>query len=82
MIRKASIAAMVTLGLALAGGRHSPALAAFQSSTRRLEQCFRGVRDTSSALNPMERLVFGLILANTDAPQRQPARGAVPTPRI
>jgi hypothetical protein len=79
MIRKASIAGTVTVGLALAALQGSPA---FLSSARRFEQCFRGIRDTSRALSPVERLVFGLVLANADPPQRPPAPSAAETPGI
>jgi hypothetical protein len=79
MIRKATIAGAVTLGLALAALQGTPALV---SSARHFEQCFRGIRDTSNALSPMERVVFGLVLASTDAPPRHRAPGAVHAPSL
>ena len=70
------------MGLALAALQGSPAWGALASSARHFEQCLRGIRDTSNALSPMERVVFGLVLASTDTPPRHPAQGSVPGPNL
>jgi hypothetical protein len=75
MIRKASIIGIVALGLALEA---TPGLV---SSARHFAQCFRRIQDTSNALDPIERLVFGLVLANSNPPQRHDGRDAAPAPR-
>jgi Fe-S cluster assembly ATPase SufC len=68
MIRRAYIIGTVAVGLALATLQGSPA---FVSSARHFEQCFRDIQGTSTTLSPMERVVFGLILANTNPQQTQ-----------
>jgi len=53
---------------------------AFVSSARHFAQCFEGIQDTSKALSPMERVVFGLALASSDDSKQ--VRDAEPAPRI
>ena len=35
------------------------------TSARNVERCFRDLRTAETSLNPIERLVFSLVLANT-----------------
>jgi hypothetical protein len=37
------------------------------SSARNFERCFRDLRSAGTSLSPIERLVFSLVLANTQA---------------
>jgi hypothetical protein len=72
------------MGLALAALDARPALAALQLSARHVEHCLRGIQVTSNSLSPVERLVFGLVSANsanTDAAPQPRAQGASAAPR-
>ena len=44
---------------------HPGSLSRMVRSARNVERCFRELRMTDGSLNPVERLVFSLVLANT-----------------
>ncbi|SPE34745.1 conserved exported hypothetical protein [Candidatus Sulfopaludibacter sp. SbA6] len=60
---------IVALGLTASAAHTSPVLARFVSSAQSFQQHFRELKSSGSSLSPIERFVFSLILANTEAAQ-------------
>ena len=66
MIRKTYIIGTLVAGLALAAVQSGPGISRIASSAHNFEHYFQNLKSGSS-LNPVERFVFSLVLANTDA---------------
>ena len=77
MKRRAYIIGTVTLGLIALGVESGPGWRGMVSSAERIHSNFQDLRD-SEVLNPVERLVFSIVLNGADAPQSQPAAATVP----
>ncbi len=56
---------MMALGLTALAVRTTPVYGKFVSSTRTVQQYLRGLKAEGNSLNPVERLVFSLILTNS-----------------
>jgi hypothetical protein len=67
-MRRAYIIGAMALGLALAGIHGSPAYGRVAHSASNFSHYFRGLKGEGSSLNPVERFVFSLMLANTKQP--------------
>jgi len=65
MIRRAYIAAILALGLALAAVVAAPGVHRFVSSARTARHYFNDLKSSGNSLNSIERFVFSLVLANT-----------------
>ena len=65
MRRRASI--FGTLAVATILALNPGAVCHMVTSARNVERCFRDLRSAETSLNPIERLVFSLVLANTKA---------------
>ena len=63
MRRRASI--FGTLAVAAILALHPGAVCRVVTSARNIERCFHDLRTAETSLNPIERLVFSLVLANT-----------------
>jgi hypothetical protein len=50
------------------------------SSAQNFQRYFRDLKGAGNSLNPIERFVFSLVLANTKTPQRE-QQGAAPARR-
>ena len=79
MIRKASIIATVALGMAIAAFHGVPSLERIASSARTVQQNFHNLKDNS--LNPIERVVFSIMLAKKEAPKLPAVTVAAEMPR-
>ena len=66
MIRKAYIVGTLAAGLALAALEGGPRFGRIASSAHNFEHYFQNLKSGNS-LNPVERFVFSLVLANTNA---------------
>ena len=64
MKRKAFTIGFVTLGLTLLAA--IPSNSRIATSRQNFQQYFRDLDQTGASLNPVERFVFSLVLANTD----------------
>jgi hypothetical protein len=53
---------------ALAAGSFTPWYTHLMASSRNFEQSFRDLESSGRSLNPVERFVFSLVLANTQTP--------------
>ncbi len=51
------------------------------SSARNVQRCFRDLRNGGASLNPVQRLVFSLVLANTKAAPVEVERKTGAAPR-
>ncbi len=60
--------AVVALGLVAFGFRSTPAYRQLVSSAASVERYLHSLDAADSSLNPIERLVFGLILSNSKSP--------------
>jgi hypothetical protein len=62
----------VALGLALAAVHGPPVYGRAANSARTFSHYFRDLKNADGSLNPVERFVFSLVLANTNQapPQR------------
>ena len=72
MIRRVYIIGIIVLGLSATAGYTSPVLQRVVSSARSFGHYFRDLQNAGSSLSPIERFVFSLVLANTNATQPQP----------
>jgi hypothetical protein len=64
--------ATVALGLALVRVHGAPVYGRAANSARNFRHYFQDLKSADANLNPVERVVFSLILANTDDQQPQP----------
>jgi hypothetical protein len=79
MIRRAYIIGIMALGLTFSAAHTAPVLARVVSSAQSFRYYFKDLKAAGSSLNPIERFVFSLVLANTAAPETPPATSARPT---
>jgi hypothetical protein len=63
----------MALGLTFSAAQTTPLLARVVSSAQSFHFYFKDLKAAGSSLNPIERFVFSLVLANTAAPQTPPA---------
>jgi hypothetical protein len=71
MIRKAYIIGIMALGLAAGAVHTSPAFCRFVSSAQSFQSYYRDLKQAGTSMNPIERFVFSLVLANPKTPQAQ-----------
>ena len=71
MIRRAFIIGIVVAGVAVTTAETSPVYARLASSAQKFQQYFRELDREGTGLNPVERFVFSLVLANSKAPQTE-----------
>ena len=77
MIRKAAIIGIAVLGLVLTARQTRPAYCAvcrIVTSAQSFQRNFQNLKSAGDSLNPIERFLFSLALANTE-PGRRPAPG-------
>jgi hypothetical protein len=68
-MRKKRIAAVVALGLALTAVRVTPSFGRLAEAVRAFQRSFNGLQSANASLNPIERVVFSLILASAKSSQ-------------
>ena len=66
-MRRAQIIGIMVVGLMAATVRTSPAIGRFVSSAQSVSRNFTCLKRSGVSLNPVERFVFSLLLANTNA---------------
>ena len=76
MTRKAYIIGILTVGLMATAFRNAPAYDRLVSSAQSFQHYFQDLKGAGAALNPVERFVFSLVLANTRTPRPEPPRTA------
>jgi hypothetical protein len=64
MIRKACTIGILAVGLTLTAVCGVPVCGRLVSSAQNVQQCFRALKSASVTANPVERLMFSLMLAN------------------
>ena len=65
MIRKACTIGILAVGLTLTALHGIPFCGRLVSSAQNFQQCFRALRGANAAANPVERLMFSLMLASS-----------------
>jgi hypothetical protein len=65
MIRKACTIGILAVGLTLTALHGIPFCGRLVSSAQNFQQCFRALKDANATANPVERLMFSLMLANS-----------------
>ena len=65
MTRRAYIIGILTVGLMATAVRTAPAYGRLVSSARSFQHYFQDLKGAGASLNPVERFVFSLVLANT-----------------
>jgi hypothetical protein len=65
MIRKACTIGILAVGLALTAVHGVPFYGRLVSSAQNFQQCFRALKSANATANPLERLMFSLMLANS-----------------
>jgi hypothetical protein len=70
-MRRAYIIGTMALGLTFAAVRGPTAYGRVANSARSFRQYFHDLQGADSTLNPVERFVFSLMLANTKQPPPQ-----------
>jgi hypothetical protein len=71
MRRRVYIVGVVALGLIVAAARTTPAYSKLATSARTFQRYVKRMRAPADSLSPIERLVFSLILANSDSSHNQ-----------
>jgi hypothetical protein len=69
MTRKAGIIGILTVGLMATAIHTAPAYGRLVSSAQSFQHYFQDLKGAGNSLNPVERFVFSLILANTQTPR-------------
>ena len=69
MTRKAYIIGILTVGLMATAVHNAPAYGRLVSSAQSFQHYFQNLKGADTSLNPVERFVFSLILANTRTPR-------------
>jgi hypothetical protein len=77
MTRKAYIIGILAVGLMATAFRNAPAYGRLVSSAQSFEHYFQNLKGADASLNPVERFVFSLILANTRTPLPDQPRAAL-----
>ena len=70
MIRKACTIGILA-GLTLTAVHGIPVCGRLLSSAQNVQQCFRALKDADATANPVERLMFSLMLANSKTTSSQ-----------
>jgi hypothetical protein len=70
-MKRAYLIATMTMAMALAAIHGSPAYGRAADSARNFRHYFSDLKNADDSLNPVQRFVFSLILANTKPPQEQ-----------
>jgi hypothetical protein len=73
MTRKAYIIGILTVGLMATAFRNAPAYGRLVSSAQNFQHYFQDLKGAGASLNPVERFVFSLVLANTRTPRPEQA---------
>jgi hypothetical protein len=63
--------ATAALGLALVGVHGAPVYGRAAHSARSFRHYFRDLKSADANLNPVERVMFSLVLANTEQPAKR-----------
>ena len=71
MIRKACTIGILAVGLTLTAVHGIPVCGRLLSSAQNVQQCFRALKDADATANPVERLMFSLMLANSKTTSSQ-----------
>ena len=71
MIRKAHIIGILAAGLALTAVHGSPAYGRLVSSAQNFQNYFHALKNAGNPVNPVERFLFSLILANAKTGQNE-----------
>ena len=69
MTRKAYIIGILTVGLMATALRNAPVYGRLVSSAQSFQHYFQDLKGAGASLNPVERFVFSLVLANTRTPR-------------
>jgi hypothetical protein len=64
MIRKVCTIGILAVGLTLTAVHGIPVCGRLVSSAQNFQQCFRALKTANATANPVERLMFSLMLAN------------------
>jgi hypothetical protein len=79
MIRKACTIGILAVGLALTAVHGVPFYGRLVSSAQNFEQYFRALKSANATANPVERLMFSLMLANS---KTTPTSGNSTAPKV
>ena len=79
--RRAYIVGTLVVMLAAHVAQTSPAYGRIVHSAQNFQRYYNGLKQDGASLNPVERFVFSLVLANSKAPEQTAAGGAVPAGR-
>ena len=71
MIRRVCTIGILAVGLTLTAVRGIPVCGRLVSSAQNFEQCFRALKGAGATANPVERVMFSLMLANSNAPNQR-----------
>jgi hypothetical protein len=77
MTRKAYIIGILAVGLMATAFRNAPVYGRLVSSAQSFQHYFQDLKGAESSLNPVERFVFSLVLANTKTPRSEQPRSAL-----
>jgi hypothetical protein len=64
MIKKVCTIGILAVGLTLTAVHGIPVCGRLVSSAQNFQQCFRALKTANATANPVERLMFSLMLAN------------------
>jgi len=79
MKRRPYIIGILAVGLALTAAVSGPSFSRIVAFAQSSRQYFHEMQTTVGSLNPVERFVYSLVLANSHAPSEKPI--APPAPR-
>jgi hypothetical protein len=71
MIRKVCTIGILAVGLTLTAVHGIPFCGRLVSSAQNFQQCFRALKSANATANPLERLMFSLMLANAKTTSTQ-----------
>ena len=71
MIRKVCTIGILAVGLTLTAVHGVPICGRLVSSAQNFQQCFRALKSANATANPLERLMFSLMLANAKTTSTQ-----------
>lgn len=70
-MRRAYLIGTLALGMSLVAVHSSPAYCRAANSARNFRHYFSDLKAADNSLNPVQRFMFSLMLANTKPPQEQ-----------
>ena len=76
MIRRVHIIGILALGLLATAASTSPSYARLVYSAHSFRHYFKDLNSAGDSLNPIERFVFSLVMANTKAAPAPPQPGS------